>query len=374
MRKLKRILFFILVFILLIPVNSYASASYTTDDLRVLMGMHRLSEDGSMLEIKRLLSTCYKEKEWNELVSHLGEVGDEKIKEFKEKEDAWYNAKDILESNFVSNKPIKTILNNYVEYQTAASLRGVESNESYSDLSLIDDENIEAKIAYANSLLEAADDSTDIGIIGYKMKPFTKAGLLISIPFGSSYSIDSGKQQYNKGLTIAIKQKNKIYSQFNGIVTAVTDNSVTVRSGKSIEIEYLGIRPSVVKKQIVKQYNTIGKTKTKSITIKFKLNTVYADPLLLYGSRSGKWYEQWENSNPGCIIEKRDYSELRDSITADITAGITKKAPDFKAGTITDKAGKTEQITIQGDNNYTDTADNIVIEKAPSESIDKENK
>lgn len=370
MRKLKRTLFLMLAIILIVPVKSKAASIYTTDDLRELMGMHRLSEDGSMTEIKQLLSTCYKQKEWNELVSHLEKIGDENLKDFKVKEDAWYNAKDTLESNFASNQPVKTILDNYVDYQTAASLRGVENKEAYFKLSFIDDEGIEAKIAYANSILDAANDNTDIGIIGDNMKTFTKTNLLISVPFGSSYSIDSGKKQMNNGLTIALKQKSKIYSQFNGTVTAVTGNSVTVRTGKSIEIEYIGIKPSVEKKQKVKQYNILGKTKTKNITIKFKLNTVKADPLLLYGSRSVIWNEQWENANPGCTIEKKDYSKLQNSVTGE----VTEAASDFEAGTITDKDGKTEQIIIQGDNRYTDTPDNIVIEKTPPGIIDDENK
>lgn len=368
MSKLKQnlIVILLLIFILLIPINSYASNNNTIDDLRVLMGMHRLSEDGSMIEIKRLLSTSYKQKEWNELVSALGDIEDTQLDDFKEKEDAWYNAKDILESNFVCNEPTKTILNDYVNYQTIASIRVEYSKANSFELSLIDTNDIEAKIAYANSVLEATNDNTGIGVIGYKMKTFAQADLLISIPFGNSYSIDSGKKQSNKGLTISINQDYKVYSQFNGIITAVTDDSVTIKTGKSIEIEYTGIQPSVGKKQKVKQYAVIGKTKTKNMTIKFKLNTVYVDPLLLFGSRSIDWYEHWENSNPGCTIEKNNYSYLLDNLS-DV---IVEKTPVLNnAGEIIQEDGNTTQIIIQGDNNYTDTQDNLEIDKTETEII-----
>lgn len=367
MKKSKRIFLIMLVAVLAIPSNSLASESYTTDDLRVLMGMNRLSEDSSMSEIKGILSSCYKQKEWNELVAALGNVKDVQLKEFKEKEDAWYSAKDALESNFTSNKPVKTILSDYVNYKTAASLRAEYTKNSFT-LSLIDNDNIENKIAYANSLIEAVNDNTNIGVIGNNMETFTKDKLMVTVPFGSSYSINSGKKQTSKGLTLSIQKGRKIYSQFNGIVTAVTDNSVTIKTGRSIEIEYSGVQPRVEKKQKIKQYVVIGKTKTKSMTMKLKLNTLYFDPLLLYGSRSSEWYEQWKNANPGCIIEEKDYSELLDHLPeaeADHASDIV--------GTMTDKEGGTTQITIQGDNSYTDTPDNIVTEKEEPGIIDDKN-
>lgn len=370
MCKFKKNLIVMLLLLTLSPINSYASTVYTTDDLRVLMGMHRLSDDGSMTEIKRLLSSCYKQKEWNDLVAALGDIDDVQLKDFKEKEDAWYKAKDILETNFSSGNPIKTILNDYVNYQTAASLR-VEYAESNSfKLATIDTDDIESKINYANSILEAANDNTVIGKIGHEMKTFTKASLLISIPFGSSYSIDSGKRQSNKGLTILIQQNYKIYSQFNGTVTAITDNSVTIRTGKSIEIEYSGIKPTVMNKQKIKQYAVVGKTKTENMTIKFKLNTVYVDPLLLYGSRSADWYEQWLNANPGCTIDKNDYTYLLD----DLPDVVDVPTPDTNnAGTIIDKEGTASQIIIQGENSYTDTPDNLEIEKTDPGIINNKN-
>lgn len=360
MGKLMKKLFVILLITFLLPVKSYASASCTTDDLRVLMGMHRLSEDGSMNEIKRLLSSSYKQQEWNELVMALGDIDDTELKNFKEKEDAWYQAKDMLESNFSDNKPIETILNDYVNYQTAAAQRVGYSKTDSSGLSLIDTGDIKAKIAYANSILNAADDKTNLGVIGYKMKTFTKANLLITVPFGQSRSIDSGKEHTNNGITIAIQQDARVYSQFNGIVTAVTDNSVTIGTGKSIEIEYIGIKPSVGKKQKVKQYAVIGKTKTKTMAIRFKLNTVYEDPLLLYGSLSTVWYEQWKGSNPGCAIDINNYTNLLDKLPEE----EAEKAPEpNNAGTITNKDGTEKKIVIEGENSYSDTPDNLILEK-----------
>lgn len=361
MCKIKRNIFIILLITVLIPINAYASVTYTTDDLRVLMGMHKLSEDGSMIEIKGLLSTCYKQEEWNELVSALGEIEVTALKDFKEKEDAWYQVKDILEKDFTSNKPLEIILDDYIEYQTASSLRGVYSDTNSFELSLIDVDDIKAKIAYANSLLDAVNDNTNIGNIGNEMKTFTKNKLLIAIPFGSSYSAESGRRQTNEGLTVLIQQGHKVYSQFNGLVTAVTANSVTVKTGSSIEIEYTDVQPLVETKQKIKQYTVIGKTETKTMTVKLKLNTVYFDPLLLYGSRSTDWYGQWQNANPGCTIEKSNYSGLMDSLPEK----TSEKAPDFdNAGTMTNKDGTVAQIIIQGDNKYSDTPDNIITEEA----------
>ncbi|WFR59057.1 hypothetical protein QA584_08225 [Anaerocolumna sp. AGMB13025] len=365
MCKFMKKLFVILLSILLLPTHSYALAGYTTDDLRVLMGRERLSEEGTILEIKALLSTCYKQQEWNELVQGLKDVDDKELKDFKEKEDAWYQAKDKLEANFTGNKPIKTILSDYVNYQTAASHRAAYSKSDASGLSFIDAGDIKAKIDYANSILEGADDKTKIGVIGYKMKTFTKANLLITVPFGRSYSIDSGKEQDSNGLTIAVPQDIKVYSQFNGTVAGVTDNTVTIRTGKSIEIEYLGIKPAVGKNQKVKQYGLIGTTKSKTMTIKFKLNTVYEDPLLLYGSMSTVWYELWKSSNPGCAIDINNYTVLLDKLPEK----EIEKAPElYNAGTITNQDGLSKKIIIEGDNGYTNTPDHLILDKTEAGS------
>lgn len=367
MYKKIRISLIMLLLAVLIPIKVYAADAYTTDDLRELMGMNRLTDDDSMAEIKGILSTCYKQKEWNELVLALGDIDEVQLKEFKETEDAWYQAKEILEEDFSSNKPIEIILDDYVEYETAASLRTEYTEKNSSELSLIDDTDIEAKIAYANSLLSAVNDYTNIGVIGNNMKSFTKDKLMVLIPFGKSFSIESGKKQTNDGLTVSIQQEHKIYSQFNGRVTAVTSDSVTVRTGNSIEIEYTGIQPMVETKQKVKQYNTLGKTKSKTMTVRFKLNTVYFDPLLLYGTRSAAWYEQWQNANPGCTIEKSDYSRLLDKLSENESI----KASDLnQAGAMTDKDGTAAPIIIQGDNKYTDTPDNIITETTEPGIID----
>jgi hypothetical protein len=359
MGKKIRLLLLMLLMIVFIPIKVYAADAYTTDDLREMMGMHRLTEDDSMAEIKGILSTCYKQKEWNELVLALGDIEEVQLKEFKETEDTWYQAKDILEEDFSSNKSIEIILNDYVEYETAASLRTEYTETNSFELSLINNADIDAKIAYANSLLSAVNDYTNIGEIGSNMKSFTKDKLMVYIPFGDSFSIESGKKQNNDGLTVSIQQDHKIYSQFNGKVTAVTADSVTVRTGSSLEIEYTGIKPLVETKQKIKQYNTLGKTKTKTMTIRFKLNTVYFDPLLLYGTRSTAWYEQWQNANPGCTIDKNDYSRLLDKLSENASA----KASDLnQAGAMTDKNGTAAPIIIQGDNKYTDTPDNIITE------------
>jgi hypothetical protein len=365
MRKLMKRLFVILLIAVLLPVKSYAFASYTTDDLRVLMGMERLAEDGSMLEIKRLLSSSYKQQEWNELVLALDDIDDLELKDFKEKEDAWYQAKDKLEANFTGNESIQTILSDYVNYQTAASRRVNYSKTDATGLSLIDASDIKAKIAYANSILGGADDKTNIGVIGIKMKTFTKTNLLITVPFGRSYSISSGKERDSNGLTIAIPQDVKVYSQFNGTVTAVTDNSVTIKTGKSIEMEYIGIKPAVKRNQKVKQYALIGTTKSKTLVIKFKLNTVYADPLLLYGSMSTVWYEQWEASNPGCAIDKNNYNNLLDKLP---DQDKEKTSEINNAGTITNQDGASKKIVIEGENSYTDTPDNLILDKTEPES------
>lgn len=369
MYKLKKSLWILLIFILLFPLNTYASASYSTDDLRVLMGMYRLSEDNSMKEIKNLLSTCYRQKEWNELVSSLVEVDNSQLNDFKEKEEAWYQAKDILEENFTNNKSVDIVLDDYINYQTASSVRVEYKTTNSYELSLIDTSDIEKTISYAKSLLAAVDDKTNIGDIGKDMQTFTKDNLLISVPFGNSFDINSGEKRLSNGIEISIQDGNEIFAQLNGIVTDVTVNSVTVKTGKSIEIEYIGIKPSVEKKQKIKQYNMIGKTKTKSMIIKFKLNTVYADPLLLYGSRSIKWYSSWEDANPGCTIDKKDYSELLD----DLTVINPETASSANNGGITiNEEGVVSQLLIQGDNNYMDTPDNLLIEKADSEIFTNE--
>ena len=359
MCKWKRNIFAMLL-ILLIPIDSFASAKNTIDDLRVLMGMQRLSEHGYKTEIKRLLSTCYKQKEWNELVAALGEVEDAEWKDFIEKEDAWYQAKDILEANFISNKPIETILNDYTKYQTAASLRMEYTKTNAIELSFIDTNDIESNIAYANSLLESTTDATNIGVIGHNMKTFTQSNLLITVPFGRTISNVSGKELLSDGLTISIQQEHAICSQFHGMVTAVTEDSVTVKTGKSIEVEYLGIKPAVVKQQKVKQYDIIGTTKTNSMSIKFKMNTVYVDPLLLYGSRSTSWYEQWEKANPGCLIEEKDYSSLLDKLPEKMDE-ITSEA--YNPGRIVSEEGNSAPIIMDGENNYKDTPDDVTIDK-----------
>ena len=344
----------------MISIHATAATKYTTDDLRVLMGMDRLSDDSSMTEIRQLLSKCYQQKEYNELVNALEGIDNAQIKEFQEKEDAWYSAKEVLEANFINNKPIKTILDDYAVYKTAELQRVPYTEAKTVDLDLIDASDIEAKIKYAQSTLDAANDNTNIGVIGYDMETFTKADLSVITPFGNSISIDTGKSQVNDGLTIAIQKNHKIYSQFKGKVTKVTNNSVSIKTGKSIVIEYIGIAPSVRKNEKVKQYSIIGNAKSNKVLFKFKLNTVYVDPLLLYGSRSNVWYDSWANFNPGCMITKNDYSNLKDRLEK---ATNVIHSELNSAGTATNKDGTVTKIIVQGENSYTDTADNITIDK-----------
>ena len=60
-------------------------------------------------------------------------------------------------------------------------------------------------------------------------------------------------------------------------------------------------------------------------------------------TKSAAWYEQWQNANPGCTIEKSDYSRLLDKLSENESV----KASDLnQAGAMTDKDGTAAPIII----------------------------
>lgn len=359
MLKIKKIVIYLLCFVLYLAMNTtvYSSKTNTTNDLRELMGMKRLEDEGLNKEILRLLSLTYKEEQWNELVEGLKDNIDFELKEFVEKEENYIKAKEELKESFCNNEDINQILELYIEYDTKNSLRGEQIYKNNYKLELLDTSDIETKLKYIESILYAAEDTVNIGVIGKAMNTFSKDNLLLTSVFGESRNIHTGKLEKNNGITIAIPNETPIYSQFHGKVTKVNHNSVEITTGNSLILTYKNITPTVRLNQNIKQYAELGTTKDNTMEFYVNLNTIYIDPLFLYGTRSQKWYDNWINSYPGSTYNTVDYSKLLDEIPK------IEQPEEIKGSTYINEKNEEESILFQGDNYYETTPDNIVIEK-----------
>lgn len=348
---------FLLGYVSIVSVPVFAA---TVDDLRELVGDRRISDE-TLLEDMRAIIYKYKKSQYkNELITFLEQMGDFGYSNnldllLAEKEDSLL----ALEQSFKKNEDVTTIIRNMNDAIDVLNQLGALKKPDTYVLDLLTEDQEEEAFAYANSILNANSDSYDIGVIGEGLLPPTEYYLIVQKAFGNI--VKAGKEakvEKNTGIDLLIKPNvedelpSKVISQFHGIVEKiekVNENNykVTIKHGDSLITTYENLCDLKVKVgQKVKQYDTLGYSKSETMHFEVLLNTVPINPLFLYGTAGKDAYDTWYATHPGMASEKIDFSNVRKTI-------ISKSKEDhvLVQSTVWEE-GASESQTIQMEEDY----------------------
>lgn len=317
MRHINKVLYSILCLALVLLYISLPVSAAKTDDLRELIGGSRVTEEAYIKEMKQIIyyyNSMERKEQLFELMKGLG----------NEKEASDYE--DLLKKmsvsvgkfikDFKAAKSPEVLLEDYNDiYTLLKKINAVSVADTISPaIYTTNVKNIEDLYRYALSVKKSVDDNTEIGIIGEELLPPSGKDFQILRSFGENKIILSEPTiETSNGITMSVRMNSEVYSQFNGVVESVqiTEDgySVVITTGKSIECTYSNIRNVKVKNgSKVKQYDVLGTASNNNLVFSVKLNTVFINPLYLYGTKGITAYEKWMASNPEMVVTRTDFS------------------------------------------------------------------
>lgn len=324
MKKIKSALV-LAVALVLMPATAYAA---TENDLREVMGLERIEGETWEKYAATILAQCKNQESYNELLDDLEFIDDEQAEiineQVKQKEEYYVSyikefqegatVDELMESFTGYNRMYKTLNQISIDPQIAGEL------EHY------DTDAIERQAAYANIILSLCKSTKDIGKIGQEADTFLLTGLTIQ-----DMSEDT--------LTCCVTPEDKIYAQFNGIVTKITEDTIEIRSGKETTFSYHGVK---AKEKLsvgvtVKQYTYIGNPTGNTIAVSMKTGADAINPLKMYGEKARYWQNTYMRTMPWksqCI----DLDNIKNCVEE-------KTTDDSEHSTMTDEKGNCSDIT-----------------------------
>lgn len=327
-------------------VSAAAPVMYHTEnDLREIMGLERIEGEKWEQAAAGILAQCASRETYNELVDALAFVSDEDAKEYERQAIKKQQYYEEYMRRFLAGEPAEAILEPLAQYnrlylqlnQTVVNtVTGTIGGAERYDIG-----EIKAQEAYAKALLLLCESDADIGGIGQDMDTFLKADLRL-------------KDMTADTISVYTAEDDPVYAQFSGVVTQITEDTVTIQSGEVTVLSYSGI--TAAKKLYVghkiKQYQRIGKAKGESVSLTLTSALCGENPLRMYGQRAAFWQEAYLRTQlTDCYTV--DFSLVKDDIDEKAnTAGV--------ASTMTDADGNESLLTVE-DNPY--TGDEIVIDK-----------
>ncbi len=325
-RTFRKLIILLQVIILANSLPVYAKNVGTINDFRELTGEKRLDDKSFLQEIRQIIATYERGKEWDELVSLLKEIdGDIAYQQWQEQEKRWQDSIDKMDQDFLNNQSLEILRMDYSDYLTAVKERTEYLGEQSMALNFA--KSTQEAYEYAMSILNGMGDDFMLGELGKEMKTFTQNNLTVQKPFDEEYH----------GILVSIPREAEIYSQLNGTVIRTSKTSVWIQSGKSIVMKYTGIKPVVKKGEKISQYQQIGNVLKEQIGFEVIQNTIPINPLFLYGSRGISWYVEWLALHPGGEKTIPDFSRVQDECSAqkeNITAESTVKKEENESSSI----------------------------------------
>lgn len=328
-RKIKRVLYLALS-ILLLNSSAVVSAA-TADDLREIIGDRRVTDETLIQDMRSIVYKYQKSQYRKELIEMLDKLGDFGYEEnfnslIREKE----RALKALETSLKANEEVKVVIAYMNDVIAVLDDLGALQKENSYIVDRFDENDDEEAYQYAMSVMDSANDTFDIGVIGRGLVPPTNV-FILQRPYGEFMIPGKNiKKQYNKGIDLYVTQnlveetKVEIVSQFNGTVKDIVklDSDtyrIIINHGKSVETVYEKLTDIQVKKgSVVKQYDLIGYASCDIIHFEVLLNTIPINPLFLYGKAGEYAYENWYVSNPGMSIDKLDFSNVKESVIENV--------------------------------------------------------
>ncbi|MDF2905369.1 MAG: Peptidase family [Herbinix sp.] len=317
----------------------------TTDDLRVVIGERRVTDETLISDLKALIYKYRQTQYRNELIELLKEKGNLGYEDtfnrlIKEKEDR----QDRLEECFSSNKPVDEVITKLSEvYANLSELGALKRPDTYI-LEVLEDDDQKRAYEYARSVMSCMEDDYDLGEIGEGLKPPTLDRFHLDKAFGQ-YREVLGEVSYleNDGVDLqVIKDNTMVVSQFNGIITDIHKKgkkySITIAHGPALKTIYRYLKKVQVKEgEEVKQYDVLGIAASDNIHFKVILNTISINPLFLYGGAGERVYSKWAAENPGMVVEATDFSGVKKYVEA-----MEEPQTNVVSSTVTDNGVETE--------------------------------
>ena len=291
----------------------------TADDLRVIIGDRRVTDDTFITDIKAMIYKYRQTQYRNELIELLKEKGNVEYEDtfnrlMKEKEERQADLKEC----FSSNRPVKEVITKLSEvYANLSDLGALRQPDTYI-FDVMDEDDQKIAYEYAESVMASMDDDFDIGVVGEGLRPPTFDDFLLKKAFGQYVEV-LGDISYkeNAGIDLqVIADNSSIVSQFNGTVADIQKKGknyrITISHGPALQTIYSYLKDVQVKEgEEVKQYEVLGFAASDTVHFKVILNTVPINPLFLYGGAGERAYLQWMAENPGMAVEITDFTGVK---------------------------------------------------------------
>ena len=308
------------VILILSTFNINTAKADTVDDLRDLAGYHRVNSAETRAEIKGFISVYKQAETAQELASMINTIEktekankDKKLLELSNKKAK--EEQNLL--NLVSNDmEVYDILSSVNKLESIVSeVKQVDSKPISIEVGEVSTEEYEGKYDYMQSLISSMGNDYEIGEIGRDMDYVTEGIFKLKDAFGVYLDKDTNtKRVNNKGVRLyaLTYDKTPVKAQWNGVVKSVKGGKIVIKHGPSLETTYSklkDIQVSVGDK--VSQYDLLGDIDGDSLYFAVKLDTLYIDPMMLYGAKGVDLYYEWVNANPARIIELNDMSNFK---------------------------------------------------------------
>jgi murein DD-endopeptidase MepM/ murein hydrolase activator NlpD len=318
----------------------------TTDDLRELIGGSRVTEEAYIKEMKQIIyyyNSMERKEQLFELMKGLG--NEKEISDYEDLLKKTSLSVDKLVKDFKAAKSPAVLLEDYNDiYSMLKKIDAVSVADTISPaIYTTNVKDIEDLYQYALSVKKSIDDNTEIGILGEELLPPSGKDFQLVQSFGENKIILSNPTiETSNGITMSVRMNSQVYSQFNGVVESVLKTEdgykVVITTGKSIECIYSNIGNIRVKNgSKVKQYDVLGTAGNNKLIFSVKLNTVFINPLYLYGTKGITAYEKWMAANPEMVVTRTDFSYVLKDIVKESESQQT-------SASIVNDEGETSEI------------------------------
>lgn len=302
---------------------TWQAMAATVDDARELVGFQKSTYEGLGDDYQSIASK-YIAAEQHNFAAALGELGVNKDEDTEAQEAQNRQVQAEIEAaenemvdRFVSNEPVELVQESLTKVEAAkAKLVEIQEKGVHVQLEYVENRYTE-EYRRLVSLLNSRGDDFNIGDLGSDMRVFTEGYHKIVEPFGEVKMTSRTEIQHNDGVTWSSAEGASVLSQWNGTVTMVYESatrgaSVEIGSGSGMLVTYSGLKEVyVVDGSEVAQYQQIG-TSSGNVYMTVKIDGIYVNPLLLYGSRGVTFYSEWATENPGLVVNQELAEEVRD--------------------------------------------------------------
>lgn len=296
-KKITRLIQGILLLTAVTTASPNAIHAATENDLREVMGIGRINKTALQDKTNALTDRLVREENYNELAAMLKEKG-VTLKLTEKEADEEKNAYKDMINSFDSCDSASSVIDKFSEYDSYTYYSDQTSIGSM-DAEYINTSGTKEKLAKLDTLRKIMKNKEDIGNVGSSMTGITN---------------DMSKIQKadEESVSFATEKKDKIYAAFSGTVASDKKSSVTINSGQTISVTYIGVKSFLQAGDSVKQGMPIGIATGSTVRVSMTVNGTKKNILLAYGSGGSESYSSYLSENPWAD-DILDFSNVKDS-------------------------------------------------------------